>query len=179
MLMVNDYIQLVKKPYDDFPIDTTMLGKVINIQNNTIVVKYPMGNMMMSMDEFTKYFERHILENPENEILNKTTKREFTNWMPLIPNFDKYCDNYLAGKAPVPYEFCHNGKIVKVRKRYLGEKKDRDILTGRSSCSPSDIFNLQTGIKIAYDRCKKKEISKQLSELNYKLNYYDLDSHTY
>lgn len=179
MLMVNDYIQLVKKPYDDFLIDTTMLGKVINIQNNTIVVKYPMGNMIMSMDEFTKYFERHIPKNPDNEILNKTTKREFTKWESFIPNFDSQMELTPTFKWPCEYEYCHNGKVVKVRKRYFGVKKDRDILTGRSSCSPNDIFNLQTGIKIAYDRCKKKEISKQLSELNHKLNYYDLDSHTY
>lgn len=179
MLMVNDYIQLVKKPYDDFPIDTTMIGKVINIQNNTIIVKYPMGNMMMSMDEFTKYFERHILRNSDNKILNKTAKREFTKWTVFNPDFDSYVKNLPVTTPRMYYEYCTNGKTVKVRKCCGSVKKDRDILTGRASCSPSDTFDLQTGIKIAYDRCKKKEISKQLSELNRKLNYYDLDSHTY
>ena len=178
MLLVNDYIQLVNKPYDDFPIDSTMLGKVINIQNNTIIVKYPMGNMMMSMDEFTKYFSKHIPENSNNEILNKT-KPEFTNWETFIPDFDPKMETFSVYKTPIRYEYCTNGKVVKVRRRYDISKKSRDILTGRSSCSPSDTFDLQTGIRVAYDRCKQKEISKKLSDLNVKLNYYTLDIHTY
>lgn len=155
MLLVGSYIKLTKKPYESFPVTESMLGKVIQIEEDNILVHYPMMNMAMSFDEYTKYF---------------TVKPVFTEWKIFDSSFDKLDG---AGPTHYPYEYCTNGKVVKVRKHYLpGIKKDREILVGKASCYKEDKFDLGTGIRLAYARCKTKETKEQINKLEQKLNYY-------
>ena len=64
MLLVGSYVKLTKKPYESFPVDTTMLGKVIQIEKDNILVKYANMNMAMSFDEYDKYFTSADAPNP-------------------------------------------------------------------------------------------------------------------
>lgn len=167
MLLIGSYIKLTKKPYESFPVDTTMLGKVIQIENDNILVRYPMMNMAMSFDEYTKFFT--VVEVPKME-KEKTNRAVFTEWKIFDSSFDK-----LDGADPThyPYEYCTNGKVVKVRKHYLpGVKKDCEILVGKASCCEEDEFYVWTGIRLAYSRCKTKETKEQINKLAQKLNYY-------
>lgn len=167
MLLVGSYVKLTKKPYESFPVDTTMLGKVIQIENDNILVRYPMMNMAMSFDEYTKFFT--VVEVPKME-KEKSNKPVFTEWEIFDSSFDKLDD---AGTNHYPYEYCTNGKVVKVRKHYLpGLKKDREILVGKASCCEEDEFYVWTGIRLAYSRCKTKETKEQINKLAQKLNYY-------
>lgn len=167
MLLVGSYVKLVKKPYESFPVDITMLGKVIQIEKGNILVHYPMMNMGMSFDEYTKYFT--VVEVPKMEE-EKSNKPVFTEWKIFDSSFDKWDG---AGPTHYPYEYCTNGKVVKVRKHYLpGIKKDREILVGKASCYKDDKFDLGVGIRLAYARCKTKEIKGQINKLGQKLNYY-------
>lgn len=167
MLLIGSYIKLTKKPYESFPVDTTMLGKVIQIENDNILVRYPMMNMAMSFDEYTKFFT--VVEVPKME-KEKSNKPVFTEWEIFDSSFDKLDD---AGTNHYPYEYCTNGKVVKVRKHYLpGLKKDREILVGKASCCEEDEFYVWTGIRLAYSRCKTKETKEQINKLAQKLNYY-------
>lgn len=34
MLLIGSYVKLTKKPYESFPVDTTMLGKIIQIEKD-------------------------------------------------------------------------------------------------------------------------------------------------
>lgn len=155
MLLVGSYIKLTKKPYESFPVTESMLGKVIQIEEDNILVHYPMMNMAMSFDEYTEYF---------------TVKPIFTEWKIFDSSFDKLDG---AGPTHYPYEYCTNGKVVKVRKHYLpGIKKDREILVGKASCYKEDKFDLGTGIRLAYARVKTKETKEQINKLGQKLNYY-------
>lgn len=155
MLLIGSYIKLTKKPYESFPVTESMLGKVIQIEEDNILVHYPMMNMAMSFDEYTKYF---------------TVKPVFTEWKIFDSSFDKLDG---AGPTHYPYEYCTNGKVVKVRKHYLpGIKKDREILVGKASCYKEDEFDLGTGIRLAYARVKTKETKEQINKLGQKLNYY-------
>ena len=166
MLLVGSYVKLTKKPYESFPVDTTMLGKVIQIENDNILVRYPMMNMAMSFDEYTKFFT--VVEVPKME-KEKSNKPVFTEWEIFDSSFDKLDD---AGTNHYPYEYCTNGKVVKVRKHYLpGLKKDREILVGKASCCEEDEFYVWTGIRLAYSRCKTKETKEQINKLAQKLNY--------
>ena len=171
MLLVGSYVKLVKKPYESFPVDVTMLGKVIQIENDNILVKYPMMNMGMSFDEYTKYFT--VVEAPKMEekpIKPMFIKPVFTEWKIFDSSFDKWDG---AGPTHYPYEYCTDGKVVKVRKHYLpGLKKDREILVGKASCCNEDVFDLEKGIRLAYARCKTKETNEQINKLGQKLNYY-------
>lgn len=167
MLLVGSYVKLTKKPYESFPVDTTMLGKVIQIENDNILVRYPMMNMAMSFDEYTKFFT--VVEVPKME-KEKSNKPVFTEWEIFDSSFDKLDD---AGTNHYSYEYCTNGKVVKVRKHYLpGLKKDREILVGKASCCEEDEFYVWTGIRLAYSRCKTKETKEQINKLAQKLNYY-------
>lgn len=167
MLLVGSYVKLTKKPYESFPVDTTMLGKVIQIENDNILVHYPMMNMAMSFDEYTKFFA--VVEVPKME-KEKSNKPVFTEWEIFDSSFDKLDD---AGINHYPYEYCTNGKVVKVRKHYLpGIKKDCEILVGKASCYNEDVFNLEKGIRLAYARCKTKETKEKINKLGQKLNYY-------
>lgn len=167
MLLVGSYVKLTKKPYESFPVDTTMLGKVIQIENDNILVRYPMMNMAMSFDEYTKFFT--VVEVPKME-KEKSNKPVFTEWEIFDSSFDKLDD---AGTNHYPYEYCTNGKVVKVRKHYLpGVKKDCEILVGKASCCEEDEFYVWTGIRLAYSRCKTKETKEQINKLAQKLNYY-------
>ena len=167
MLLVGSYVKLTKKPYESFPVDTTMLGKVIQIENDNILVHYPMMNMAMSFDEYTKFFA--VVEVPKME-KEKSNKPVFTEWEIFDSSFDKLDD---AGINHYPYEYCTNGKVVKVRKHYLpGVKKDCEILVGKASCCEEDEFYVWTGIRLAYSRCKTKETKEQINKLAQKLNYY-------
>lgn len=154
MLLVGSYVKLTKKPYESFPVDTTMLGKIIQIEKDNILVHYPMMNMAMSFDEYTKFFT--VVEVPKME-KEKSNKPVFTEW----EIFDS------------SYEYCTNGKVVKVRKHYLpGLKKDREILVGKASCCNEDVFDLEKGIYLAYVRCKTKETKEKINKLTQELNYY-------
>lgn len=167
MLLVGSYVKLTKKPYESFPVDTTMLGKVIQIENDNILVRYPMMNMAMSFDEYTKFFT--VVEVPKME-KEKTNRAVFTEWKIFDSSFDKLDG---AGSTHYPYEYCTNGKVVKVRKHYLpGVKKDCEILVGKASCCEEDEFYVWTGIRLAYSRCKTKETKEQINKLAQKLNYY-------
>ena len=167
MLLVGSYVKLTKKPYESFPVDTTMLGKVIQIENDNILVRYPMMNMVMSFDEYTKFFT--VVEVPKME-KEKTNRAVFTEWKIFDSSFDKLDG---AGPTHYPYEYCTNGKVVKVRKHYLpGVKKDCEILVGKASCCEEDEFYVWTGIRLAYSRCKTKETKEQINKLAQKLNYY-------
>lgn len=167
MLLVGSYVKLVKKPYESFPVDVTMLGKVIQIEDNNILVKYPMMNMGMSFDEYTKYFT--VVEVPKMEE-EKSNKPVFTEWKIFDSSFDELDK---AGVNHYPYEYCTNGKAVKVRKHYLpGIKKDREILVGKASCYKDDKFDLEKGIRLAYARCKTKETKEKINNLGQELNYY-------
>lgn len=167
MLLVGSYIKLVKKPYESFPVDTTMLGKVIQIEDDNILVHYPMGNMAMSFDEYTKFFTTVEVPKMQEE---KSNKPVFSEWKIFDSSFDKWDG---AGPTHYPYEYCSNGKVVKVRKHYLpGVKKDREILVGKASCCEEDIFDLLKGIRLAYARCKTKEIKERINKLDEKLFYY-------
>ena len=167
MLLVGSYVKLVKKPYESFPVDMTMLGKVIQIEDDNILVRYPMMNMAMSFDEYTKYFTTVEVPKMEEE---KSDKPVFSKWEVFDSSFDKLDT---AGINHYPYEYCSNGKVVKVRKHYLpGLKKDREILVGKASCCEEDTFDLQKGIRLAYARCKTKETKEQINKLAQKLNYY-------
>lgn len=155
MLLVGSYVKLTKKPYESFPVTESMLGKVIQIEEDNILVHYPVMNMAMSFDEYTKYF---------------TVKSVSTEWKIFDSSFDKWDG---AGPTHYPYEYCTNGKVVKVRKHYLpGIKKDREILVGKASCCEEDEFDLEKGIRLAYARCKTKETKEQINKLAQKLNYY-------
>lgn len=167
MLLVGSYIKLTKKPYESFPVETTMLGKVIQIENDNILVRYPMMNMAMSFDEYTKFFT--VVEVPKME-KEKSNKPVFTEWKIFDSSFDKLDG---AGINHYPYEYCTNGKAVKVRKHYLpGLKKDREILVGKASCCNEDVFDLEKGIYLAYARCKTKETKEKINKLTQELNYY-------
>lgn len=167
MLLVGSYVKLVKKPYESFPVDMSMLGKVIQIEDDNILVRYPMMNMAMSFNEYTKFFTTVEVPKMEEE---KSNKLVFTEWEIFDSSFDKLDG---AGPTHYPYEYCSNGKIVKVRRHYLpGFKKDREILVGKASCCEEDIFDLQKGIRLAYVRCKTKEIKEQINKLDEKLIYY-------
>lgn len=50
MLLVGSYVKLTKKPYESFPVDTTMLGKVIQIENDNILVRYLDSNWIKIYD---------------------------------------------------------------------------------------------------------------------------------
>lgn len=155
MLLIGSYVKLAKKPYKSFPVTESMLGKIIQIEKDNILVHYPMMNMAMSFDEYTKYF---------------TVKPVFTEWKIFDSSFDKLDG---AGPTHYPYEYCTNGKVVKVRKHYLpGIKKDREILVGKASCCEEDEFDLEKGIRLAYARCKTKETKEKINNLGQKLNYY-------
>lgn len=167
MLLIGSYVKLTKKPYESFPVDTTMLGKVIQIEKDNILVRYPMMNMAMSFDEYAKYFTTVEVPKMKKE---KPNKAVFTEWKIFDSSFDKLDG---AGPTHYPYEYCTNGKVVKVRKHYLpGIKKDREILVGKSSCCNEDVFDLGVGIRLAYSRCKTKETKEQINKLGQKLNYY-------
>ncbi len=167
MLLVGSYVKLVKKPYESFPVDVTMLGKVIQIEQDNILIHYPMMNMAMSFDEYTKYFTVVNVIGADEE---KSNKPVFTEWKIFDSSFDKLDG---AGPTHYPYEYCTNGKVVKVRKHYLpGIKKDREILVGKASCCEEDEFDLEKGIRLAYSRCKTKETKEQINKLGQKLNYY-------
>lgn len=167
MLLVGSYVKLVKKPYESFPVDMSMLGKVIQIEDDNILVRYPMMNMAMSFDEYTKFFTTVEVPKMEEE---KSNKLVFTEWEIFDSSFDKLDG---AGPAHYPYEYCSNGKVVKVRRHYLpGFKKDREILTGKASCCEEDTFDLNKGIRLAYSRCKTKEIKEKINKLDEKLIYY-------
>lgn len=167
MLLVGSYVKLTKKPYESFPVTESMLGKVIQIEEDNILVHYPMMNMAMSFDEYTKYFTTVEVPKMEKE---KSNKLVFTEWKIFDSSFDKWDG---AGPTHYPYEYCTNGKVVKVRKHYLpGIKKDREILVGKASCCEEDKFDLGTGIRLAYSRCKTKETKEQINKLAQKLNYY-------
>lgn len=167
MLLVGSYVKLVKKPYENFPVTESMLGKVIQIEKDNILVHYPMMNMAMSFDEYTKFFITAEVPKMEEE---KSNKPVFTEWKIFDSSFDKWDG---AGPTHYPYEYCTNGKVVKVRKHYLpGIKKDREILVGKASCCEEDKFDLGTGIRLAYSRCKTKETKEQINKLSQKLNYY-------
>lgn len=171
MLLVGSYVKLVKKPYESFPVDTTMLGKVIQIEKNNILVHYPMMNMGMSFDEYTKYFIAVKVPKMEEEPTKPMFfKPAFSEWEIFDSSFDKLDT---AGINHYPYEYCSNGKVVKVRKHYLpGIKKDCEIPVGKASCYKDDKFDLGKGIRLAYARCKTKEIKEQINKLGQKLNYY-------
>lgn len=171
MLLVGSYVKLVKKPYESFPVDTTMLGKIIQIEKDNILVHYPMMNMAMSFNEYTKYFTTVEVPKMEEESIKPMfIKPTFSEWEIFDSSFDKLDT---AGPNHYPYEYCSNGKVVKVRKHYLpGFKKDREILTGKASCCEEDTFDLQKGIRLAYARCKIKETKEQINKLGQKLNYY-------
>lgn len=167
MLLVGSYVKLTKKPYESFPVTESMLGKVIQIEQDNILVHYPMMNMAMSFDEYTKYFT--VVEVPKMEE-EKSNKPVFTEWKIFDNSFDELDK---AGINHYPYEYCTNGKVVKVRKHYLpGIKKDCEIPVGKASCYKDDKFYLWTGIRLAYARCKTKETKEQIKELEQKLNYY-------
>lgn len=169
MLMTGSYIKLTKKPYENFPVTESMLGKVIQIEKDNILVHYPMMNMAMSFDEYDKYFTNVNVPNP-SDISPVKVHPVFTEWKIFDSSFDK-----IDGAVPThyPYEYCTNGKVVKVRKHYLpGIKKDREILVGKASCCNEDTFELEKGIRLAYARCKTKETKKQINKLGQKLNYY-------
>ena len=167
MLLVGSYIKLTKKPYESFPIGMSMLGKVIQIENDNILVKYPMGNMAMSFNEYTKFFTTVEVPKMGEE---KSNKPVFSEWEIFDSSFDKLDG---AGINHYPYEYCTNGKVVKVRKHYLpGFKKDREILVGKASCCEEDTFDIQKGIRLAYARCKTKEVKEQINKMAQKLNYY-------
>lgn len=160
MLLVGSYVKLTKKPYESFPVDTIMLGKVIQIEKDNILVKYANMNMAMSFDEYDKYFTSVDVPSPS----------VFTEWKIFDSSFDKLDG---AGINHYPYEYCTNGKVVKVRKHYLpGLKKDCEILVGKASCYNEDVFDLEKGIRLAYARCKTKETKEQINKLGQKLNYY-------
>lgn len=170
MLLVGSYIKLVKKPYESFPVDTSMLGKIIQIEKDNILVQYPMMNMGMSFDEFAKYFT--TVETPEDKIRN--SKRTFTSWKIMDISFDH--SGFRGEFPPLIWEYCTNGKVVKVRRHYTpGLKKDREILVGKASCCEEDIFDLLKGIHLAYARCRTKEVKKNIDEFNKKLHYYNSD----
>lgn len=167
MLLIGSYVKLTKKPYESFPVTESMLGKVIQIEKDNILVHYPMMNMAMSFDEYTKYFT--VVEVPKMEE-EKSNKPVFSEWKIFDSSFDKWDG---AGTTHYPYEYCTNGKVVKVRKHYLpGIKKDREILVGKASCYKEDKFDLGTGIRLAYARVKTKETKEQINKLGQKLNYY-------
>lgn len=167
MLLVGSYVKLTKKPYKSFPVTESMLGKVIQIEEDNILVHYPMMNMAMSFDEYTKYFT--VAEVPKMKE-EKSNKPVFTEWKIFDSSFDKWDG---AGPTHYPYEYCTNDKVVKVRKHYLpGIKKDREILVGKASCCEEDEFDLEKGIRLAYSRCKTKETKEQINKLSQKLNYY-------
>lgn len=167
MLLVGSYVKLTKKPYESFPVTESMLGKIIQIEKDNILVHYPMMNMAMSFDEYTKYFTVvNVIEADEE----KSNKPVFTEWKIFDSSFDKLDK---AGINHYPYEYCTNGKVVKVRKHYLpGIKKDCEIPVGKASCYKDDKFDLWTGIRLAYARCKIKETKEQINKLGQKLNYY-------
>lgn len=167
MLLIGSYVKLTKKPYESFPVTESMLGKVIQIEKDNILVHYPMMNMAMSFDEYTKFFA--VVEVPKMEE-EKSNKPVFTEWKIFDSSFDKLDT---AGIQHYPYEYCTNGKVVKVRKHYLpGIKKYSEILVGKASCYKDDKFDLGTGIRLAYARCKTKETKEQINKLAQKLNYY-------
>lgn len=167
MLMTGSYIKLTKKPYESFPVDMSMLGKVIQIEDDNILVHYPMGNMAMSFSEYTKYFTTVEVPKMQEE---KSNKPVFTEWKVFDSSFDKLDG---AGVNHYPYEYCTNGKVVRVRKHYPpGIKKDREILVGKASCCEEDVFDLENGVRLAYSRCKTKETKEQINKLSQKLNYY-------
>lgn len=167
MLLVGSYVKLTKKPYESFPVTESMLGKVIQIEKDNILVKYANMNMAMSFDEYTKFFT--VVEVPKME-KEKTNRAVFTEWKIFDSSFDKLDG---AGPTHYPYEYCTNGKVVKVRKHYLpGVKKDCEILVGKASCCEEDEFYVWTGIRLAYSRCKTKETKEQINKLAQKLNYY-------
>lgn len=169
MLLVGSYVKLTKKPYESFPVDTTMLGKVIQIEKDNILVKYANMNMAMSFDEYDKYFTSADAPNPY-AVSPVKFHPVFTEWKIFDSSFDELDK---AGVNHYSYEYCTNGKVVKVRKHYLpGLKKDREILVGKASCCNEDVFNLEKGIHLAYARCKTKEIKEQINKLGQKLNYY-------
>lgn len=157
MLLVGSYVKLTKKPYESFPVTESMLGKVIQIEKDNILVKYANMNMAMSFDEYDKYF-------------TSVNVPMFTEWRIFDSSFDKLDG---AGINHYPYEYCTNGKVVKVRKHYIsGLKKDREILVGKASCCNEDVFDLEKGIRLAYARCKTKETKEKINKLGQKLNYY-------
>lgn len=167
MLLVGSYVKLTKKPYESFPVTESMLGKVIQIEKDNILVHYPMMNMAMSFDEYTKFFT--VVEVPKMEE-EKSNKPVFSEWKIFDSSFDKLDT---AGIHHYPYECCTNGKVVKVRKHYLpGTKKDCEIPVGKASCYKDDKFDLGAGIHLAYARCKTKETKEQINKLAQKLNYY-------
>lgn len=99
------------------------------------------------------------------------------NFIPCLLNgrfFDSSFDELdKSGVNHYPYEYCTNGKVVKVRKHYLpGLKKDREILVGKASCCNEDVFDLWKGIHLAYARCKTKETKEQINKLCQRLNHY-------
>ena len=112
MLLVGSYVKLAKKPYESFPVDTTMLGKIIQIEKDNILVHYPMMNMAMSFDEYTKFFT--VVEVPKME-KEKSNKPVFTEWKIFDSSFDKLDG---AGINHYPYEYCTNGKVVQARQRF-------------------------------------------------------------
>lgn len=169
MLLVGSYVKLVKKPYENFPVTESMLGKVIQIEKDNILVGYSNMNMAMSFDEYSKYFTSVDVPKP-NEISPIKFHPVFTEWKIFDSSFDKMDG---SGPSHYPYEYCTNGKVVKVRKHYLpGVKKDREIPVGKASCCKEDIFDLNKGIRLAYSRCKTKETKEQINKLGQKLDYY-------
>ena len=169
MLLVGSYVKLTKKPYESFPVPESMLGKVIQIEKDNILVKYANMNMVMSFDEYDKYFTSVDVPNPYN-VSPVKFHPVFTEWKIFDSSFDKLDG---AGINHYPYEYCTNGKVVKVRKHYLpGLKKDREILVGKASCCNEDVFDLKKGIYLAYARCKTKETKEKINKLTQELNYY-------
>ena len=112
MLLVGSYVKLTKKPYESFPVDTTMLGKVVQIEKDNILVKYANMNMAMSFDEYDKYFTSVDIPNPY-DVSPVKFHPVFTEWKIFDSSFDKLDG---AGINHYPYEYCTNGKVVKVRK---------------------------------------------------------------
>lgn len=129
MLMVGDKIRMVKEIPGAPKIDGVF--EVKGIQDGIVSLEVNgVGAGIMSYDEFEKYFEKC---GDDHE--NSPEKCDKRMWSPKMWS-DKYGCYYRT-----------NGKTVKA---------DCVGFCGSASCSPYDKFDLDFGIKLAYNRARAK-----------------------
>lgn len=141
MIIKGDSIKLVK-PMGVF----TNIGEICEVtavnEDGSICFRFGGCHLgCMSYNEYEKYFEK--VEKPV--VLNK--KYPWTEW--------ESCNDFIKGVS-VGYKYKTNG--VKVIVRHLG-------LKSKSSCCPTDNFDLITGIELAMARVDKKLAEKRIDEL--------------
>ena len=152
MLLKGDKIKLIKEM--GYFTNIGEVCEIIEIKNGGIQFKFNEYHCgFMSYNEFEEYFEK--LEYNE-KIIPK--KKIWTDW--------EDCHTILKDIPQGWYLYKTNGVRVSVRTSMSGE-------IGKSKCLESDVFCLETGIRLCIFRASKKASYKLLEYIEKSIEEYD------